>query len=145
VIADITAGRMCEVVVEATGLSPVGEQAATLAGKQGEVILLGSPRAAHASNVTDLLRSIHLWGEGCITYKGAHEWRYPVARDPNGHTKHSIERNIEILLRLILDGRLRVEELITHTLAPEACAQAYRGLRDSRGEYLAVVFDWTGA
>ena len=28
-------------------------------------------------DVTPLLRQIHLWGN-CVTYKGAHEWRFPI-------------------------------------------------------------------
>jgi 2-desacetyl-2-hydroxyethyl bacteriochlorophyllide A dehydrogenase len=138
----ITAGRMCEVVVEATGVPAVAETAAQYAGKLGEVVLVGSPRGAHMGNVTDLLSCVHLWGNGCVTLKGAHEWRYPVDRDPNGHVKHSIARNVEILLRLIAEGRLKVKELLTHLLPPSDCAAAYAGLREKKDEYLGVVFDW---
>jgi threonine dehydrogenase-like Zn-dependent dehydrogenase len=141
-VAELTHGGMCQTVVEAIGDPAVGEKAAELAGKQGEVILLGTPRREHEANVTALLSNIHLWGAGCVTYKGAHEWRYPVQHDPNGHTKHSIQRNVDILFRLLGEGRLHVQELLTHVLPPQECAQAYEGLRDSKDQYVGVVFDW---
>lgn len=144
-VSEITGGHMCEVVVDATGASAVIEGAADLAGKLGEVILLGSPRQDHTSNITTLLQSVHRWSDGCITSRGAHEWRYPVERDPNSHTKHSIERNVEIILRLIARERLHVRELLTHVLPPEECRIAYGGLRDRKGEYLGVLLDWTTA
>ena len=142
-VAEITKGRMCGTVVEASGAPAVGEKAAQLAGRLGEVILVGSPRGEHPGDITALLNSIHLWGSGCVTFKGAHEWRYPIDRDPNGHVKHSIMRNVDILLRLIAEGRLRVRELLTHVLPPTQCMTAYEGLRDTKDEYLGVLFDWT--
>ena len=144
-VADITGGTMCEVVVEAIGSPAATEQAAGLAGKAGEVILLGSPRAAHHVDITPLLRSIHMWGDGCITFKGAHEWRYPTRHNPSGHVKHSIERNVEILLRWMADGRLQTRDLVTHVVRPDECATAYAGLRDHKDDYLGVVFDWRSA
>ncbi|MAF11523.1 alcohol dehydrogenase [Candidatus Poribacteria bacterium] len=143
-VADITGGHMCEVVVEAIGSPAATEQAAGLAAKAGEVVLLGSPRAAHQTDITPLLRSIHMWGDGCITFRGAHEWRYPTRHSPSGHAKHSIERNVRILLEWMADGRLRVRELVTHVARPEECAAAYAGLRDHKDDYLGVVFDWAG-
>ncbi|MBN1401196.1 MAG: zinc-binding alcohol dehydrogenase [Anaerolineae bacterium] len=139
----ITAGRKCELVVEATGLSPVAEWAVDLAGTLGQVVLLGSPRDAYETDLTPLLRKIHLWNSGCITLKGAHEWRYPAARDAHGAARHSIERNLEILLRLLAQERLLVDPLVTHVLPPADCAQAYAGLRDEPDRYVGVLFGWT--
>jgi len=141
----ITGGRMCEVVVEATGAPAVAQSAPELAGKLGEVILLGSPRGEHQADVTELLNYVHLWPKGCVTLKGAHEWRYPRVRDNAGYVKHSIERNLEILLRLIAEERLKVRELLTHLLPPSECVRAYDGLRNKKDEFLGVVFDWTQA
>jgi len=142
-IADVTGGAMCETVVEAIGLSPVAVKAGELAGKQGEVILLGSPRAPHETDVTPLLQTVHLWNAGCISYKGAHEWRYPRLRDEGGWAKHSIQRNVEIILGLIAEGRLAVELLLTHVLSPRDAASGYVGLRDDKDGYMGVVLNWT--
>ncbi|MFP3896416.1 MAG: zinc-dependent alcohol dehydrogenase [Anaerolineales bacterium] len=142
-IEKVTDGHMCETVVEAIGAPAVGARAGELAGPLGEVILLGSPRGECVEDITPLLNSIHLWGDGCITYKGAHEWRYPTERDKSGRVKHSIARNVEILMGLIAEGRLHVEELITHVLPPTECARAYEGLWNNKDEYMGVLFDWT--
>jgi threonine dehydrogenase-like Zn-dependent dehydrogenase len=141
-VRDLTGGRMCSTVVEATGLPPVCARAADVAGKLGEVILLGSPRGEYPADLTAFLNRIHLWQYGCVTFKGAHEWRYPVSADPQGHAKHSLQRNIEILLGLIADDRLHVRQLLTHVLPPTEALAAYTGLRDKKDEYLGVLFDW---
>jgi len=141
-VREITGGSLCATVVEATGIPSVAEKSASLAGKLGEVILLGSPRGKHQADLTDFMNQIHLWGK-CVTFKGAHEWRFPVQKDDSGHAKHSLQRNIEILLRLIAEGRLQIAPLLTHVLPPSECVAAYSGLRDRKDEYLGVVFDWT--
>ncbi len=125
--------------IDATGLPAVITDAAALVAPYGEAILLGSPRGAFPTNVTDLLNRIHL--PGYLTLQGALEWRYPAFKDP--FVKHSIERNLEIVMEAIAAGRLRVGPLGTHRLPPERAAEAYAGLRDRKDEYLGVAFDWT--
>jgi threonine dehydrogenase-like Zn-dependent dehydrogenase len=84
IVERLTQGRRCATVVEATGLPAVAAKAAELAGKLGEVIFLGSPRGEHLGDITAVPNQVHLWGNGCVTFKGAHERCYPVKRDPNG-------------------------------------------------------------
>ena len=141
-ISDLTGGRLCDIVVEASGNPRAAPEAARAAGKLGEVVLVGSPRAEFQTDLTPLLREVHLWSHGCVTLKGAHEWRYPTRRDPGGWAKHSVERNAEIILGLMADGRLQTRELLTHVASPTECAEVYAGLRDRPEEYLGVVFDW---
>lgn len=140
-VDQITGGQMCSTVVEATGFPPVVEHVAQYAAKSGEVVLLGSPRGEHPCDLTAFANRIHL-SQHDVTLKGAHEWKYPTVNDP--FTKHSLPRNLEILLKLVADGRLHVSELITHVLPPTEAEAAYTGLRDKKDEYLGVVFDWTG-
>ena len=142
-VAEFTGGRMCGTVVEAIGAPAVAEHAADLTGKLGEVILLGSPRHAYTTDLNDFLNNIHLWERNCVTFKGAHEWRYPLKQVPGGQVKHSIERNVEIVLRMIADGRLQVAPLHSHTLSPVEAPAAYAGLRAHKDEYLGVVYDWS--
>ena len=142
-VTALTGGRLCRTVVEATGLSAVAEQAIALAGKQGEMILLGSPRAAHNANLTSFLNHIHLWGDGCVTVKGAHEWRFPIG--DGEHVRHSIERNVQIILGLIAEKKLQVAPLLTHRLSPADCQTAYDGLLKEKDRYLGVIFDWSKA
>ncbi|MHA2246233.1 MAG: zinc-dependent alcohol dehydrogenase [Candidatus Hodarchaeales archaeon] len=140
-ISTITNGEMCTSVIEATGLPSVAEQAIKSAGVLGEFILLGSPRGEHQSNLTEFLNRSHLISNGCITIKGALEWRFPINR--NSSSKHSIERNLEIIFNLIQKSKLKVSNLITHVLSPQKCKEAYEGLKNNKDEYIGVIFDWS--
>ena len=141
-VAAITGGAGVSTLIEATGNPRALPPALPLVGRFGEVILLGTPRGAYESDLTEVLRHVHLDGLGNLTFKGAHEWRYPVPRDP--FVKHSIQRNAELALELIRAGELIVTPLHTHTLKPEQAEEAYMGLKHKRDEYIGVVFDWTG-
>lgn len=142
-IRELTGGEMCATVVEATGNPAVAAVAADIAGKLGEVVLLGSPRGECVRDLTPILNKCHLFNNGCVTFKGAHEWRYPLKSDEKGLVKHSIERNVKCLFALIAGGKLKTKELISHVLAPKECGAAYLGLKEKPDEYLGVVYDWS--
>ena len=137
----ITKERGVTTLIEATGIPKVLPDVLPLVGRYGEVILLGSPRGVHEADLTEVLNYVHLDPMGNLTFKGAHEWRYPVARDP--FVKHSLERNTEIAMDLILSGKLHVKSLLTHLIRPEDANQAYHSLRHEHDKYIGVVFDWT--
>ncbi|MCY3781842.1 MAG: zinc-binding alcohol dehydrogenase [Chloroflexi bacterium] len=138
----ITGGADVTTLIEATGNPRALPPVLPIVGRYGEVILLGTPRGAYETNLTAVLSHVHLDGLGNVTFKGAHEWRYPVPRDP--FVKHSILRNAELALDLIRSGDLQVLPLHTHTLKPEQAEEAYDGLKNKKDEYIGVVFDWTG-
>jgi 2-desacetyl-2-hydroxyethyl bacteriochlorophyllide A dehydrogenase len=140
-VMEITDGRGVEFVIEATGNPRAIDTAYSVTARQGKIILLGSPRGEHKTDVVPLLNSIHLWREhGSVELEGAHEWRYPLY--PDGYTKHSMQRNAEVFFRMMADGRLNIRELITHLLKPSQAAEAFEGLLNHKDEYLGVVFDW---
>lgn len=141
-IKRITGGRMCNSVVEATGVANLVEPAMKLAGKGGEVILLGTPRGKLTGEPENILSDVFAWNSGCITLKGAHEWRFPRTRENEAYQKHSMERNVDILFHLMLQGKLKIEELITHVVSPAKCEKVYRDLQSSSDDYLGVIFDW---
>lgn len=139
-IMELTGGKGASSVIEATGVPASAEQAFSIAAKAGDVVLLGSPRGKHEGNITDLLNKVHLWGNGCVSLKGAHEWRYPLK--PSEGCRHSIQRNCEIILELIRENKLKVKPLITHVVSPENCQEIYDGLLNHKEKYTGVVFDW---
>ena len=141
-VDEITDGRGVTTLIEASGRPGALLDGLPLVGRYGEVILVGIVRGEYQANLTDVLDYIHLDPQGNLTFKGAHEWRYPVARDP--YVKHSIVRNSEIAMELIRSGALQVAPLLTHTLSPDEAASAYHGLKNSKSEYIGVVLDWTG-
>ena len=139
VIRDFTGGTKPPIVVEATGCPDLVPNAMELAAKEGEVVLLGSPRGESKADLTTFLNRVHLWDHGCVTLKGAHEWRYPIA--PDGR-KHSTQRNVKILLNLIAQGKLLIEPLITHIAKPEDAQSVYQGLLSDPNDFVGVLFDW---
>ena len=142
-VVELTGGEGCEVTVEAIGNPRTIEICCQITKPLGEVILLGSPRDEYATDLTEILNYVHLWPRGCLTFKGAHEWRFPVHQVEG--SKHSIERNTRIALDLISQGRLRIKELVTHVIRPEGIKEAYEGLLNRKDEYLGVVLDWRDA
>ena len=139
-ICDLTDGKMAAVTVEATGVPAMTDKAFSITKPEGDVVLLGTPRGKYEMDVTPLLNKVHLWNNGCVSLKGAHEWRYPLK--PSEGCKHSIHRNCEVLFDLIKNGDLKVRELITHVFKPEECQVAYQGLLNNKEEYSGVIFDW---
>jgi len=140
-VRELTDGAMCERVVEATGVPSLAETAVGLAGRNGEVILLGTPRGDYSGDTTGMLRAVHKRDTN-VALRGAHEWIYPLRRDPKRLYKHSIERNLEIVFGLIKAGKLKIEPLISHVVAPTDCADVYAQLRARNDDYFGVVFKW---
>jgi len=139
-ILELTGSRGCEVTVEAIGNPSTIETCCQITKSLGEVILLGSPRGEYDANITEVLNYVHLWPRGCLTFKGAHEWRFPVHQTEG--SKHSIERNTRIVFQLISEEKLKVKDLITHVVKPEEIKEAYEGLLNKKDEFLGVVIDW---
>ncbi len=137
----LTDGERTAATVEAIGNPRLVETAYRLTGKRGEVILLGSPRGEYVTDATALLNYSHSIGLGAITLKSAHEWVYPTKH--TAAAKHSLERNSRIVYSLICEGKLRVQELVTHVIDPADAQSAYDGLTDRKDEYLGVIMDWT--
>jgi threonine dehydrogenase-like Zn-dependent dehydrogenase len=106
----------------------------------GEVILLGSPRAAYETNVTTLLQHFHNfpWSH---TMKGALEFTFPTHETE--FVKHSIERNAKIIMDLINKDALKIKPFYSHCIPPGEIQSAYDGLREKPEEYIGVVIDWT--
>ncbi|MBB6673064.1 zinc-dependent alcohol dehydrogenase [Cohnella nanjingensis] len=135
-----TNGEGASALIEATGVPKAAVDNLPLLAKYGELILLGSPRGEYQTNVTELLNYVHLINYGSISIRGAHEWRFPVARDP--FVKHSLVRNSQIVFDLMANRQLKIEPLISHVLRPEQAAEAYEGLRNDKERYAGVLFDW---
>lgn len=139
-VMEITQSQGVTTLIEASGIPKVIADSLPLIGKFGEIIILGSPRGEYQHNLTEVLNYCHLMQHGCITFKGAHEWRYPVRH--NSFVKHSIERNTKIIFQLMKQSRLIIEPLLSHLVKPDKVAAAYEGLRNNKDEYIGVVIDW---
>lgn len=136
-VKEATGGRMPRVIVEAVGDSRLIELGIKLVANNGQVIMLGTPRAPYETNCTPFLDYAHRRG---ISIVGALEWTIPLLkRQGPGHTTES---NAELILRLIETGRLQVQPLCSHVVAPADLNAAYQGLLHEKDRYLGVVVDW---
>lgn len=140
-ILRLTDGKGVSTHIEATGVAKVGVDSLAWIAKLGEIIFLGSPRGEYNADVTDILNYCHLYNRGCITFKGAHEWRFPT--HPAEFVKHSLVRNSKIVFELMKQKRLHIEPLISHVIKPEQAREAYEGLRLNKDQYNGVLFDWS--
>ncbi len=137
-VNDFTGGKKVDTWIDASGSSLLIKQAMDLIRGNGEMILLGTPRAPLITDITPLLRKIHLEG---IKFRGALEFLFPTHN--NDFQKHSIERNSRIIMDLMKDGLIKIKPFYSHKLPPSDASSAYLGLRDRPEEYVGVVFDWT--
>lgn len=123
-----------DIVVEATGIPELVNQALELVKEGGQVILLGSTRG----DVTiDVYTYIHRKG---ITVKGAHTniLDHPKIAGRIGGTRSVIFRMID----LINTGKLKVKPLITHRIPPDKAVEAYLWLKDKKDDILGVIINW---
>lgn len=123
--------------VDAAGHSAVVAQCIQATRKLGQVVLLGTPRAACECNITDHFNTIHTQG---LTVRGAHMWHFPLLDDP--HIGHSVQNNFAVIFDLIRTGKLKVRELISHVIKPDEAPAAYTGLSEQPDIYTSVVIDW---
>src|SRR5207237_379107 len=103
----------------------------------GQVIMLGTPRAPYHSDCTVALKRAHFHGVEII---GALEWTIRLLKKQSPGV--TTEANAELILRMINDGSLQVKPLISHVLAPSAFNKAYQGLLHEKDTYLGVILDW---
>lgn len=139
-ISKATNGEMVSSLIDATGSARVIYESIPLVQKNGEVILLGSPRDSWNGNITQILKYVHLCRSN-VELKGAHEFKYPVKRMP--YVKHSAERTLEILMQYIENGRFQVKPMLTHLVKPEEGPVIYNELAAGEESYLGIVYDWT--
>jgi 2-desacetyl-2-hydroxyethyl bacteriochlorophyllide A dehydrogenase len=129
--------RGAEIVADATGVPDAIPVAMSLACDAGQVVVVGSPRGkAKEVNFYDDLhrRYIEVTGaHGNMLFEPAHT-RLNGAWD--------IDKAQNWLLAVLASGRLSLDGLITHRIAPEQLGEAYEGLLKKKEEYLGVIVTW---
>ncbi len=136
-LREFLGARGAEVVADATGIPDAVPVAMSLACDAGQVIVVGSPRGK-AQNVNfydDLHRRY-------IEVSGAHG---NMLFEP-GHVRlagaWSIDKAQNWLLGALASGRLNLEGLVTHNLAPSQLGEAYEGLLKDKDNWLGVIIHW---
>ncbi|MGH7919198.1 MAG: zinc-binding dehydrogenase [Candidatus Dormibacteraceae bacterium] len=129
-----------DIVVEAIGSPHLVPRAVTMARRLGEVILLGTPRG-EGEEAGALLSDVHFKG---VSVTGAFEWLPPFRASEAGWGP-SLEDTVLTVHRLLREGRLRTDGMITDVVAPRRAEEVYRSLAADPNAHLGVVFDWQAA
>jgi len=140
-IKELTKGQMINTMVEAIGNTEVIVNSLDWMARQGEILLLGTPRTEYMHNSAEVFFKI-FHSDNDLRIKGAHEWRDPCEADK--YLKHSILRNTEIVCDYMVNGRLAYKDMLSHLCRPGDCGEVYHNLKANKDDYYGVVFDWTG-
>lgn len=134
---DFCGGKPPKVIVDAVGDARIVERAVNLVADNGQVIMLGTPRASYQTDSTTMLRRAHFHGVEII---GALEWTIPLLKKRSSGV--STEANVDLIFQMLRDGALQVSPLNSHVLPPSELNTAYQGLLHQKEAYLGVVLDW---
>jgi len=122
------------VLIEATGKPIVYPQAVRMVATRGRLIALGSPRGTIEFNFLD---DVHIRE---VSLHGAY---HPITPEADHLYYHwTKDRDRKLLLRLMSEGRLLLDDLVTHVVEPEQCAETYTKLAERQVGTLGVLFDW---
>ncbi len=138
VLKEMTHGKGAEITVDVSGISPAVINAVMGCAKYGQVILLGSPRASFTCDITPVLNAIHM---KMLDVKGAFN-QLDAFPETDG-TRSNVLRNFDTVQRLLLDGTIDADKLISHTITPEEIMTAYHGLMYEKDVWHCAVIDWT--
>jgi threonine dehydrogenase-like Zn-dependent dehydrogenase len=132
-ILELTAGRGCEVVIEASGLAQVAARAPKTCGERGRLVLLGM----YASEIKFDYWDLYTKELDILSSRGA------GPKEPSvSWFKWTWAQTYREALELIGAGRIRVRLMITHRLPIEQIREGYKCLSEQPGETLKVMLNW---
>jgi 2-desacetyl-2-hydroxyethyl bacteriochlorophyllide A dehydrogenase len=134
-VADLTSGRMADVVFEATGAAPVLEHATTLLRRLGRCVMVGDSPTPSAQRMGPRIVS------DSISLLGIHMTMSP--REWSEFSPWSYEEMVSLIFDYVASKRMNIADMITHRHGPEDAPDVYRRLLADRSGVLGVVFDWS--
>ncbi|MEN6313032.1 MAG: zinc-binding alcohol dehydrogenase [Clostridiaceae bacterium] len=124
-----------DIVIEATGAPKAVLDAFKLAKRYGKVILLGSTRGN--TDDVNFYKDVHVKG---LTVIGAHECCRASA-DNFGYL-HTNRNDEETVIKLMAQGRIRTDLLISETDSVENASMVYERLSKKDEKLMLVAFNW---
>ncbi|MCE5238173.1 zinc-binding dehydrogenase [bacterium] len=133
-LADLTGGRLADVVYDVTGNPEVFAPAQRLARRFGRLVLLGDTGTPSQQRLVNdfLWRGLRIIG----AFSGDPP---PDETDHHFWTRKNMAR---LFFDYVRRGQMRVSDLITHRFRPQEAAEVYKMLLHDRGATVGVVFDW---
>lgn len=133
-IERLTKGRMADIVFDATGNPKVLADACLLARKNGKILIIGDTTEPHKQALGPGVVSNYL------TIMGAHAKM--LADFDNPFYPYTWQRVHEIFYDYLMQGRIRVSELMTLEVAPEEMPELYRKLAADTTLATGIQIDW---
>jgi threonine dehydrogenase-like Zn-dependent dehydrogenase len=132
-IMSITSGRGGETVFHCAPVASVLQTALEAAAERGKVVLTASvPGKAEIGLQVELLRRE-------LSILGVYEIGIEA---PHGYWPWTRSRNRRACLRLLADGKLRFDHLISHVVAPTKAEAMVRMMAKGGDDWMGIVFDW---
>lgn len=134
VVAEVTSGRGCEVVVEASGNVRAVRTALKCAANRGKVVLLGCP---HGTAELDLYTELQ---KREISVTGSYQPNCPQIE--TGYTPWTQRKNRALILEYLDRGRLDFSRIITNKASWRDAPGLYGLLSKRKDEVIGAVIDW---
>jgi 2-desacetyl-2-hydroxyethyl bacteriochlorophyllide A dehydrogenase len=136
-VREFNYGAPPKIIIDAVGDTRIVDDAIHRVADNGQVVMLGTPRAPWQTDATRAFKRAHFHGVEII---GALEWTIPLLKrwSPGVTT----EANAELIFHMLCNGTLKVAPLISHVLPPAALNEGYQGLLHQKDAYLGVILDW---
>lgn len=134
-VAALTDGRMLDAVWDVTGHPAVLSQCVQLVRRLGRVVLTGDTPTPTQQFLGPGVVS------NAIAILGVHSTA--VAPHYSEHSPWTEAEIIALFYDYLLQGRMRVGDLITHRHAPAEAPAVYRRLQTERASSIGVILDWS--
>lgn len=130
-----TADAMLDMVFDITGNPKVLAPATQLLRPLGRLILLGDTTTPSLQQLGPRIVA------NSIAILGIHGTMFPATASPfNPWTVHEMTA---LFFDYLMQGRMRVADLVTERVSPREAPDVYRALRQDRSHKLGIIFDWS--
>ncbi len=133
-IDEITAGKMLDVIYEITGHPAVLAPCIPLVRKLGRIVLLGDTPTPTQQCLGPGVVS------DSIAILGIHGSMTPA--QPSEFNPWTRRECVMLFFDYLLQGRMKVSDLITHRYSPMRAPEVYAGLVQDRSASVGNIFDW---
>ncbi len=133
-VRELTGGRGCEIVIEASGNPKAVLQALDLLAPHGRLVILGCP---HGEAPLDLYTSLQ---KKELSIVGSYQPMCPDSETP--YTPWTKKRNQNLILEYLRAQRVEFASLITHRARYADALHLYETLSRKKDLALGGIFDW---
>jgi threonine dehydrogenase-like Zn-dependent dehydrogenase len=133
-IEKITNDKMLDVVFDVTGHPAVLSSCIRLVRRLGRVVLLGDTPNPNQQFLGPGVVS------NSVAILGIHGTMAPAHYSE--YSPWTQEAIADLFFDYIMQGRMRVSDLITHRYSPNDASAVYSNLIQNRSAHIGVIFDW---